>query len=444
MELPFVGEPSKLAFENMLTHTKSLRSLSLILICPLGRLDDTALAAARSGLEKNITLRELTLEFSWGGGAMTDVSPIFTSLRDHPLLQRLCLRGRTVDLDGLAAVLLSNSSQITELDIHVMLYGSPSVSGLTRVLQAVARRPTLTKLRLHGCPLGHDDVRQLVMVVRNTPSLHTLVLRDIPLRSAGLAELASALHLNTSIKVLDISSTNLYDMESAELLRDIIRCNKTITTLNLSGNTFGLIAGAVDCIADGLGSNSTLTEINLSRCALRDGDISTLARNLGSRNMTLQKLTLYDCGIGDDGFTALMSALEQNTSLLHLDLRDNHGLSERAFLALAESLPEIKVLQRLEFNWSPGIASAMPLLLEGFRKNTSLLRTYVEGVANITSGWMQEMEGLGYRNRFRLLIRAPIERLPPLGVWPRALCRVASLPGVIFEVLRSKPSLVPS
>ncbi len=55
---------------------------------------------------------------------------------------------------------------------------------------------------------------------------------------------------------------------------------------------------------------------------------------------------------------------------------------------------------------------------------------------------MQEMERLGYRNRFRSLLRAPKERLPPLGVWLRALARVAILPDVRFGVLRSKPSLV--
>jgi hypothetical protein len=54
------------------------------------------------------------------------------------------------------------------------------------------------------------------------------------------------------------------------------------------------------------------------------------------------------------------------------------------------------------------------------------------------------MERLGYRNGFRPFIRAPKERLPPHGVWSHALARVASLPDVIFEVLRSKPNLVPS
>jgi hypothetical protein len=54
MELPRGGGPSNLAFENLLTHTQSLRSLSLFCpaACPGGQLEDTAMAAARSGLKK--------------------------------------------------------------------------------------------------------------------------------------------------------------------------------------------------------------------------------------------------------------------------------------------------------------------------------------------------------------------------------------------------------
>jgi hypothetical protein len=58
-------------------------------------------------------------------------------------------------------------------------------------------------------------------------------------------------------------------------------------------------------------------------------------------------------------------------------------------------------------------------------------------MARSAGGWIQEMERLGYLNRFRPLIRAPTE-----SVWPYALAQVATLPDVIFEVLRSKPSLV--
>jgi hypothetical protein len=61
MRLPpcMIGGTSNLAFESMLTHTQSLRSLSLT--CPSGLQEDIAVATVLSGLKKNTTLRELTL-----------------------------------------------------------------------------------------------------------------------------------------------------------------------------------------------------------------------------------------------------------------------------------------------------------------------------------------------------------------------------------------------
>jgi hypothetical protein len=509
MELPRIGGPSSRAFESMLEQTQSL--LSLTLIYPEGPWipEYKALSAVLSGLKNNTTLRELTLEVSQGA---TTVSPILTSLRDHPLLRRLCLRGCVEDLTGLETVLQSKTSNITELDIDRLYYVDLPVVGLTPVLRALGCRPMFTKLGLRYYHLGRDDARLLQLALRNIPSLQTLNLACNALRSDGLAELAPALYCNTSIKVLDISNNNLNDMKSAEILRGIIRRNKTITTIVLSNNIFGQTTGAVDCIADGLGSNSTLLNIDLTRCALGNGGVSILAQTLGSRNTALQKLDLKDnfissagvsvllgtggqitdlnlknnpignegasllarslenntlpnlsrltlsfCRIGGDGCIALVSALRENTSLLQLDLRYNggYGFNERAYLVLAESLPEIKVLQQLDFGWCESLASAMPLLLAGLRKNTSLFRFHISNCApysvpptpeettRCAGGWMQEMERLGHRNRFLPLIRAPNERLPPRGVWPRALVRVTRLPDVLFEVLRSKPSLVP-
>jgi Ran GTPase-activating protein (RanGAP) involved in mRNA processing and transport len=514
INLPPIGGPSNLALENMLTHTKSLRSLSLI--CPDTPLKDWAVAAAMSGLEKNTTLRELKLVFPRGA---TSISSLSTSLRSHPLLKRLCLHGQVADLTGLETLLLSDTSKITELEIDRLGVRRPwiPIVGLPQVLQALGHRRAFTKLGLRHYSLGRDEARLLGIALGNIRSLQSLDLSNNTLGSAGFAYLAPALSRNTSIKVLDMSRNNLNDFVSAALLRDILRHNKTITTLDLSRNTFGRTTADVRGIAGGLVSNLTLLKIDLSSCALADNGVSILAQSLGSRNTKLQKLTLgwnyitskgvgvlleameqshphitdldlhhnpigpkgasllamalgtnslpnlkhlslFYCCIGDDGFIAMISALEQNTSLLHLDLRDelSPGISERVFLALAEILPEIRVLQRVDFIWCTGLASAMPLLLAGLRKNTSLFRFHVtdctpssvpptpEEMVRCAGGWMQEMERVGYRNRFRTLIRAPIERLPPRGIWPHALARVATLHDVIFEVLHSKPSLVPS
>jgi hypothetical protein len=53
------GGPSSRAFENMLTHTQSLQTLTLV--CLVGLLEAIAAAAAQSGLKNNTTLREQRL-----------------------------------------------------------------------------------------------------------------------------------------------------------------------------------------------------------------------------------------------------------------------------------------------------------------------------------------------------------------------------------------------
>jgi hypothetical protein len=87
MELPCGSGTSNLGLDNILAHTQSLQSLSL---WASGQLEDLALAAARSGLKKNTSLRELKVELLQGA---TTFSSRFTSLHDHPHLRRLCLWG---------------------------------------------------------------------------------------------------------------------------------------------------------------------------------------------------------------------------------------------------------------------------------------------------------------------------------------------------------------
>jgi hypothetical protein len=312
MGYPFIdGSSNLMALENILTHTQSLRSLSLMY--PGDLLDGRA--AIRSGLKKNTTLRELTLNLSTG--AMT---PILTNLCDHPHLRKLCLVAYMVDLTGLETLLLSETSKITEL--YISVERSPII-GLTSVLHALARRPTLTKLELSCCNLGRDEARLLRLALCNIPSLQSLVLTYGTL-AAGLTELAPALYRNTSIKVLDISKNNLIDMQSAEILRDILRHNKTMTALNLSANFFGRIVGAVECITEGMGGNSTLLKIDLSSCEMGDRGVSILAQNLGSRNTTLQKLTLYENDITSTGVGVLLETMKKNNnSITDLDLQLN-------------------------------------------------------------------------------------------------------------------------
>jgi Ran GTPase-activating protein (RanGAP) involved in mRNA processing and transport len=137
-------------------------------------------------------------------------------LRNHPLLPRLCLYVYRMNLAGLETLtlLLSETSKITELEINGS-YGGRTNMGLWHVLRALALRPTLTKLEIHGVHLGLDEVRLLRTALRNTSSLQSLNLTSNDIGSTGLAELAPALYRNTSIKALDLSRNDLNDMDSA-------------------------------------------------------------------------------------------------------------------------------------------------------------------------------------------------------------------------------------
>jgi hypothetical protein len=148
---------------------------------------------------------------------------------------------------------------------------------------------------------SRDDASLLRVALCSIASLQSFTLAYGALGSAELAELASSLYSNTSIKELDLSGNNFNDISCARLLRGIIYRNKTMTTLNFSRNEFGQTASAVECIVDGLGSNSTLLNIDLSDCALGDGGVSTLAQSLGSRNTRTKNLKLATNAITSTG-----------------------------------------------------------------------------------------------------------------------------------------------
>jgi Ran GTPase-activating protein (RanGAP) involved in mRNA processing and transport len=368
------------------------------------------------------------------------------------------------------------------------------------VAQQLRRSTTVTHLDLCGYVLSRENVQQLKAVLRQNTVLEYLDLTSSDLGSADLAEIAPVLYRNTSIKALDLTNNDLDGIESSNALRELILRNNTITSLCIARNGFGRNATAVRSIADGMRSNTTLQQLDLRTCGLGDQGISVLAIALTIRNASLLELNLrnnaitsvglrtlvYDnvealktltklcltynairsegatimadalghnampslkrldlggCIIDDDGFVALVSALEQNTGLQILNLQYNH-FGERGFMALAESLPNIKGLQQITISAYADFQLTLPLLLEGFRKNTSLAKVAISGYA--LGEWSQEIKFLGHRNRFTSLLKAsdPTGTSQQLGIWSRALAKVATEPDVLFHVLRNKPQLV--
>jgi Ran GTPase-activating protein (RanGAP) involved in mRNA processing and transport len=344
-------------------------------------LDEVQTAAITSGFANNTTLRDL--EFR--GWQEADLAPVLTALQDHPALQKIKVRptsssGYLPGLSGLEVLLRSQDSKVEELILEQI---NTRTVGLHAVIQELGRNTTVTNLAIRYSVLSRENVQQLKFMLRRNAALESLDLTSSALGSAGLAEIAPVLYRNTSIKSLDLTNNGLHNIESASALRELIRRNKTITSLSIAHNALGRNAAAAGSILDGVRSNTTLQQLDLQYCRLDDQGISILANALAIRNAGLLKLDLGNneitsmgvhalvdgsmeavqtltkfclkfnhirsegatiladtlgrngmpslklldlgcCGIDDDGFVALVSALEQNASLQILDLNYNN------------------------------------------------------------------------------------------------------------------------
>jgi Ran GTPase-activating protein (RanGAP) involved in mRNA processing and transport len=116
----------------------------------------------------------------------------------------------------------------------------------------------------------------------NNTVLECLNVSGTGLGSAGLAEIAAGLYRNTTLKRLDLSDNDLGDLTSAKSIKDLLRRNKSLTTLYIKNIFFGRTVGTVECITQGLRGSRCLETIDLSNCMLGDRGISALANGLGT------------------------------------------------------------------------------------------------------------------------------------------------------------------
>jgi Ran GTPase-activating protein (RanGAP) involved in mRNA processing and transport len=326
-----------------LIHTKSLRKLTVSTSLP-----PVEWGRVQLGLSMNTTLVELALldNFLYGDGQVAyNVAPIPKSLHNHPSLKTLRLEACRGEVTGIENLMISEKSKITQVVISFQgaNYLEPAVrlTSDTGTLLALARYTKLTRLDISDCELSRDCMKQLCNVLRSNPHLLSLGLSHTHLMNNCLVELAPALYYNVSLKELDLSRNDLESKASATLIRNILRRNKGITKLNLTGNEFGGTPGAVQCIADGLGSNATLLEIVLADTRLDDDGLSILVESLWPQNRTLRNLAhvgnhivatgarvleilLADTRLVDDGLSILAESIwPQNHTLRKLSLVGN-------------------------------------------------------------------------------------------------------------------------
>jgi hypothetical protein len=261
---------------------------------------------------------------------------VLTALQDYPALQKIQFRssspfGYIPSLSGLEVLLGSEDSKVKDLVLDQV---DTNMIGLHKVMQELECNTTVTNLVICGGFLSRENIQLLKSMLRQNTALESLNLSSSNLGSAGLAEIAPVLYSNTSIKVLVITNNGLYDIESAYVLRDLIRRNKTITSLCIAKSTLGRNAAAAGSISEGLRSNTTLgSSLIFAFANWGDQGVSVLANALAIRNASILELYLSGNKITSVGVHALVvNSVEAVKTLTKLSLGNNSiGMKGRQF-----------------------------------------------------------------------------------------------------------------
>ncbi|CAM4736165.1 unnamed protein product [Leuciscus chuanchicus] len=331
----------------------------------LNELGDQSLVEEIQQYLKSGTISEARLSSSqWS-------AVVFVLLTSEKSLENLSDCGVTEkDSAALTTVLISNPSQLRELDLNNRKLRDPGVKLLSVVLEDPDCK--LEKLWLWDCGVTDEGCSALASALRSNPS-H---LRDLHLSGNKLGD---SVHLLSAVledphcklEILWLSYCGVTD-EGCSALASALRSNPShLRDLDLSENKLGdsvhLLSAVLedphckleklwlwDCgvtdegcsaLASALRSNpSHLRDLNLSWNKLGDS-VHLLSAVLEDPHCKLEKLWLCRCGVTDEGCSALASALRSNPSHLRdLNLSENKlGESDVKLLSDLKNDPHFKL-----------------------------------------------------------------------------------------------------
>ena len=245
--------------------------------------------------------------------------------------------------------------------------------GLTRDMgEALKANTTLTDLRLFIADWGAGGVQQLAEALKVNCSLTRITLVTVmPLSSTDQQRLLEALQVSSSIKRVVLQK--IVSTAGASHLEELFRRSATITALWLIQCKLG---GAAIHLAEGLRTNTTLTEIAFASNLFRLGDYlhlaGALAVNKALRHLAFRNLaTVAQVDMDLEAAQQLASALKVNQTLVNLALA-NVGLCPLGVKAISDAFQPNRTLRSLDLMSNEIGSSGGGLLVEALRFNRHL------------------------------------------------------------------------
>ncbi|CAE7231324.1 NLRC3 [Symbiodinium sp. CCMP2592] len=212
--------------------------------------------------------------------------------------------------------------------------------------------------------LPEGQLGQLAKVLPYYEKLRVLRLRNFKVGRAEAEEFGKALASNKTIRELEIRIGKEHEYGFLwEAIGEALKCNFTLTSIDLNNNSIGVPEVATfehsdpqgveggKAIGEALKTNSTLTEISLLGNRIGDEGVKAIGEALKT-NSTLTSINLRGNCIGGEADKAIGEALKTNSTLTSINLKGNR-IGDEGVKAICEALKCNSTLTEinLEHNW---------------------------------------------------------------------------------------------
>ncbi|XP_038657031.1 NACHT, LRR and PYD domains-containing protein 3-like [Scyliorhinus canicula] len=205
---------------------------------------------------------------------------------------------------------------------------------------------SLTDLNLSSNKLGDSGVKLLCGALRKPDcKIQKLGLSAVSLTASCAEDLASTLHANSALTVLNLSYNKLGDSGMKLLSAALRNPDCKIQRLQLCDTGFSALS--IQDLASALSTNRSLIELDLGHNKLCDAGVKHLSEALKNQNWKIQKLRLDDTRLSDSCINDLVSALGTNRSVRGLNLESN-SFTDKSIPQLQKLITNCSSLKRIE------------------------------------------------------------------------------------------------
>jgi Ran GTPase-activating protein (RanGAP) involved in mRNA processing and transport len=283
----------------------------------------------------------------------------------------------------LSRSLLSNNS-LSVLDLTANRFGS---QGAMNLFQFDGSFGELTTLILARNGIGDEASGCICRQLQVNKTLRTLNLSGNHLSTTFLRKLYSVLHNSCRLRTLNLSKNRL-GPECEDTLSLLLQEFSGLHHLNLSGNP--LKDAAFVPIANGLTHNTTLLTLDLSEVGMMDEGACAIAAAI-REHLSLQRLYLAANKITDAGGVILGKALCENKNIVIFSLRNNE-LKDDTADALLEALAVNTTIYGLEFSYNDFSYRSYVKLTQTIEEHKRTLSSNVAEIAARHIEWLRDEE----------------------------------------------------